>query len=201
MALLEQTFAEDLRADGVLATERLVLRAPRLTDVKAIATLANDLRISAMTTRIPHPYSAADAEEFISRVHVDGDLVFAITLARGPLLGLCGIERPPGETPEIGYWLGVPYWGKGYATEAVRAVVAHAFGDTELDALEAGARVSNPASRRVLEKCGFAWTGVILARIRAIGTSVPIDRFRLDRERWAASKSPAIRPGCPARAS
>jgi RimJ/RimL family protein N-acetyltransferase len=53
----------------------------------------------------------------------------------------------------------------------------------------AGARVSNPASRRVLEKCGFQWTGVGLYRIRALNSSAPIDRFRLDRRLWASLKS------------
>ena len=184
MTLLEH---QPVLRDGgnrVLTTERLVLRAPLLTDVTSIATLANDLRIAAMTTRIPHPYSQSDAEEFIARATGDGEIVFAITLAGGPLIGMCGIDRRPDESPEIGYWLGVPHWSNGYATEAARALVGHAFDDLAIDALEAGARIVNPASLRVLEKCGFAWTGVILARIRAIGTSVPVDRFKLDRERW-----------------
>jgi RimJ/RimL family protein N-acetyltransferase len=51
-----------------------------------------------------------------------------------------------------------------------------------------GARVSNPASRRVLEKCGFQWTGVGLYRIRALASSAPVDRFRLDRRRWAITR-------------
>ncbi len=89
------------------------------------------------------------------------------------------------EPPEIGYWLGVPFWGQGYATEAVRAVIDHAFGDLGYDVLAGGARVSNPASRRVLEKCGFQWTGVGLYRIRALASSAPVDRFRLDRGLWA----------------
>jgi RimJ/RimL family protein N-acetyltransferase len=81
------------------------------------------------------------------------------------------------------------YWGRGFATEAVRAVIDHAFGDLAHDTLQSGARVSNPASRRVLEKCGFQWTGVRLCRIRAINSAAPIDRFRLDRGLWASLKS------------
>jgi RimJ/RimL family protein N-acetyltransferase len=102
---------------------------------------------------------------------------------------LCNVDCRRGEEPEIGYWLGVPYWGQGYATEAVRALIDHAFTELALERLEAGARVSNPASRRVLEKCGFQWSGVILTRIRAIASSAPIDRFRLDRRLWASLKS------------
>jgi len=71
----------------------------------------------------------------------------------------------------------------------VRAVIDHAFGDLGHDALQAGARVGNPASRRVLEKCGFQWTGVGLYRIRAIKSSAPLDRFRLDRGLWASLKA------------
>jgi RimJ/RimL family protein N-acetyltransferase len=91
--------------------------------------------------------------------------------------------------PEIGYWLGVPYWNKGYATEALHALIDYAFTDLTHDAVQAGARVTNPASRRVLEKCGFQWTGVGLYRINSIKSSAPIDRFRLERRIWSALKT------------
>ena len=89
--------------------------------------------------------------------------------------------------PEIGYWLGVKYWDHGYGTEAVRALIDFAFTELEHDSLSAGARVTNPASRRILEKCGFQWTGVGLCRIRALNSSAPIDRFRLDRGLWTVA--------------
>ena len=82
----------------------------------------------------------------------------------------------------------MPYWGKGFATEALHAVIDYAFTDLVHEALQAGARVTNPASRRVLEKCGFQWTGVGLYRISAIKSSAPIDRFRLERGIWSALK-------------
>ena len=94
-----------------------------------------------------------------------------------------------GPAPELGYWLGLSYWGQGFATEAARAVIDYAFADLKLESIQAGARVTNPASRRVLEKCGFQWTGVGLYRIRALSSSAPIDRFRLDRGIWASLKS------------
>ena len=93
------------------------------------------------------------------------------------------------DAPEVGYWLGAPYWGRGFATEAVRAVIDHAFGELQHETLQAGARVSNPASRRVLEKCAFQWTGVRLTRIRAINSAAPVDRFRLDRWLWLSLKA------------
>ncbi len=172
----------------VLETERLTLRAPRLHDAKAVARLVNDRRIAENTVRIPHPYAVDDAEEFIAACNArDGEATFVVMHAGQPI-GMCAVE-PCATDAEIGYWLGVPYWGKGYATEAVRAVIDHAFEALGHPELQAGARVSNPASRRVLEKCGFQWTGVGLYRVRAIKSSAPIDRFRLDRRLWASLKT------------
>jgi RimJ/RimL family protein N-acetyltransferase len=173
----------------VLETERLILRAPRLEDAKAIAVLANDRRIAENTAHIPHPYRIADAEAFIARANSDTRTNFLITLTDGTPIGACGIGTADGEAPEIGYWLGVSFWGAGLATEAVRAMIDHAFGDAGHEVLQAGARVTNPGSRRVLEKCGFQWTGVGLYRIRALSSSAPIDRFRLERSIWLSLKS------------
>ena len=188
MALLDPSASKSLREGSipVLATERLILRAPCFEDARPIAALANDRRIAENTLRIPHPYGLADAQSFITAANAPGgEIVFLIATRGGTVIGACGLARFGEEAPEIGYWLGVPFWGQGYATEAVRAVIDHAFGDLGYDVLVGGARVSNPASRRVLEKCGFQWTGVGLYRIRALASSAPVDRFRLDRRRWA----------------
>jgi len=172
----------------VLQTERLTLRAPCRTDVQAIVLLVGDRRIAENTTRIPHPYGADDAELFIAAVNGrDGEATFVIALD-GALIGVCGVELRE-DAAEIGYWLGVPFWGSGYATEAVRAVIDHSFVGLGHETLAAGARVNNPASRRVLEKCGFQWTAVGLYRIRAINSSAPFDRFRLDRGLWSSLKA------------
>ncbi len=174
----------------VLETERLQLRAPHLEDAKIIAALANDRRIAENTARIPHPCRRADVEDFIAAVNRSGgETAFLVTLRSGAIIGVCGLMQPEDQTPEIGYWLGAKHWGKGYATEAVRAVIDHAFTELECDALQSAARVTNPASRRVLEKCGFQWTGAGLLRIRALHSSAPIDRFRLDRGLWGSLKS------------
>jgi RimJ/RimL family protein N-acetyltransferase len=181
------------RCIPVLETERLTLRAPRLGDAKAVAMLANDRRIAENTARIPHPYRAADAEDFIASANLGGETVFVVTLrqgrASGAPIGACGFTQVDRHPPEIGYWLGTKHWGKGYATEAVRAVIDHIFTDLDCEAIQSAARVTNPASRRVLEKCGFQWTGAGLLRIRAIASSAPIDRFRLDRGLWASLKA------------
>ena len=166
------------------------MRAPRLGDAKIVASLANDRRIAENTARIPHPYRRADAEDFIATANRNGgETVFVVTLRDGGMIGACGLMMTERQAPEIGYWLGAKFWGKGYATEAVRALIDHAFTDLECEALQSAARVTNPASRRVLEKCGFQWTGAGLLRIRALNSSAPIDRFRLDRGLWASLKS------------
>jgi len=177
------------RSIPVLETERLVLRAPRLEDVKAVALQANDRRIAENTARIPHPYRLTDADDFIATANLGTETVFLITLRNGAVIGACGFTQVDRHPPEIGYWLGVKHWGKGYATEAVRALIDHIFTDLGDEAIQAAARVTNPASRRVLEKCGFQWSGAGLLRIRAIASSAPIDRFRLDRGLWASLKS------------
>jgi RimJ/RimL family protein N-acetyltransferase len=190
MTLTEDVVAQipGLQSIPVLKTERLILRAPRLADVKTIAHLANERRIAANTARIPHPYGVQDAEAFIESVNkYDGEACFVVSCG-GAVTGVCSIDMRE-EGAELGYWFGTAYWGHGFATEAARAVIDHAFGELGHQALQSGARVNNPASRRVLEKCGFRWTGVRLIRIRAINSAAPSDRFRLDRGLWSSLKS------------
>jgi RimJ/RimL family protein N-acetyltransferase len=190
MSLIQQASvaAHPQRTVPVLKTDRLVLRAPGAPDALAIARLLADRRIAINTARIPYPYDVDDAEQFIAAANrLDGEATFVVTLDAAPI-GVCGVEPREGG-PEIGYWLGVSYWGRGYATEAARALIDYAFGELQHETLQAGARVSNPASRRVLEKCGFQWTGVRLSRVRAINSAAPADRFRLDRRLWVSLKS------------
>jgi len=189
MTLLEEIPREQFREGSipVLETKRLCLRAPRLEDAKTVAMLANDRRIAENVARIPHPYKMSDAETFVGRANETGEAVFLITLRDETIIGACGIMLQE-QAAELGYWLGVPFWGQGYATEALHAVIDYAFTDLAHESLQAGARVTNPGSRRVLEKCGFQWTGVGLYRIRAINSSAPIDRFRLERGIWSALK-------------
>jgi len=192
MTLLEEipseTFCE--ACIPVLETKRLALRAPTLADAKTVAMLANDRRIAENSARIPFPYQVSDAESFIASANKsNGEFAFVITLHDESVIGIIALTRQePSQELELCMWLGVAYWGKGYATEALQAVIDYAFTELGHDALQAGTRVTNPASRRALEKCGFQWTGVGLYRIRAIKSSAPIDRFRLERGIWSAIK-------------
>ncbi len=179
----------------VLETERLVLRAPRIEDVPAIAELADNAAIAEMTVSLPHPYRADDARAFVETLALGANAAtFAIFLKRpraaGLFAGMASIATRPGEAlPELGYWIGEPLWSRGIATEAARAVIDYVFSETDMPSLAGAARVVNPASRRVLEKCGFQWTGVGLTRVRALGASVPVDRFQLDRRTWVSIRA------------
>jgi RimJ/RimL family protein N-acetyltransferase len=173
----------------VLETERLTLRKPTLADVKAIAALANDRRIAEMTRRLPHPYTQDDAVHFVRVVAGDSsETVFLIEHNHTPV-GVAGVDWREPDAPELGYWFGVDHWGLGFATEAARAVIDYTFETFAIDQMISGARVVNPKSRNVLEKCGFQWSGVELHRFRALGSSTPVDRFRLTRGVWSSLKN------------
>lgn len=172
----------------VLETERLALRKPTLADVKAITHLANDRRIAEMTRRLPYPYLQDHAETFVNTLSDTAESVFLIELDHRPI-GMAGIDWREAESPELGYWLGVDHWGQGFATEAARAVIDYAFDEFAIEHLVSGARVANPASRNILEKCGFQWSGVQLHRFEAIGSSTPVDCFRLSRGVWSSLKN------------
>ncbi|KAA2236411.1 GNAT family N-acetyltransferase [Salinarimonas soli] len=189
----------DLTRDDVfrLETARLWLRWPRQADVQAIVELAGDKEVAEMTGVIPHPYPPAEADAFVLRTRTENAngtaLTMAITLKRRPndLVGIVGIKGPSeaNPVPFIGYWMGRPHWGRGLATEAARAMIDAAFAYTPADELAASARVVNPASRRVLEKCGFASQGSGLQSFPVRGGALPVDYFRLDRRTWASLKS------------
>jgi RimJ/RimL family protein N-acetyltransferase len=173
----------------VLETERLTLRKPTLADVKAIARLANDRRIAENTRRLPHPYRQDDAVRFIKTLaKARSETVFLIEHDQNPI-GMVGVDWREPEAPELGYWLGVEHWGRGFATEAARAAIDYTFEEFDVEQMVSGARVVNPASRHILEKCGFQWKGVELHRFEALGSSSPVDCFHLTRSVWASLKA------------
>ena len=187
----------DLSRDDVfrLETSRLWLRWPRLSDAGALQRLAGEKRVAEMTARIPHPYPANGAEPAIFEARKGNALGEALTLAIArkakpdQMIGMIGVRRDESGDALLGYWLGLDHWGDGLATEAAQAVIDAAFTLTGSGALRAEARVTNPASRRVLEKCGFRHDGSRLSAMPARGGVFPCDAFRLDRKTWASLRN------------
>jgi RimJ/RimL family protein N-acetyltransferase len=149
---------------------------PEASDVKAIATLMNDWDVVKNLASPPFPYLEEHAREFVDRQEdrraKGTDFVFAITRkSDSAFIGKCGVHlRETGF--ELGYWLGRPYWGQGYATEAAAEVLAFGFRNLRADHIWAGWFHDNPASGRVLEKLGFKPNGCDRRDSAARGESV-----------------------------
>jgi len=185
----EEDGSTSLTACPVLVTERLVMRAPHVDDIPDLARLAASRRIADMLARMPHPYGEAEAQAFVtaSAQRADG-CVYALTLGdNGAFVGCAALNAAP-HGLELGYWVGEPYWGRGYATEAAHALVDHGFRASAVRSLHASCRVINPASRRVIQKCGFHYVGQGMIHSLAAGR-VAVERYVLDRKTWASLKS------------
>jgi RimJ/RimL family protein N-acetyltransferase len=143
----------------VLETERLRLRPLELTDAQALYEIVSAREIAEGTLTIPHPYRPEWAAEYIESIENESE--FAITLrSDGTLVGSIALTvEAEHDRGQLGYVVGVPYWGNGYATEAGRAVVGHAFEDLGLNRVYAFCFSRNMASRRVLEKIGMTHEG------------------------------------------
>ena len=144
------------------------------------------------TARIPHPYPKGSAERFVYAAReanaLGRDLTLALTLTNAPRknIGAISLERRGVDRLTLGYALAPEVWGKGYATEAVIALVEAAFTLTSVVEIDASVRVENPASRRVLEKAGFAHVGRGLRGAPARGAMVESDAFAYKRADWTA---------------
>ena len=173
----------------VLVTERLVLRPPHADDVPELVALANNRRVAEMLARMPHPYGEREANAWLASQAVGRPgASYAITLEKtGALVGGAGLS-PQGRGLEIGYWIGEPHWGCGYATEAAHAMVDLAFRATQINELYAACRVINPGSRRVIQKCGFRYLGQGMIDSIAAGR-VAVDRYLLDRKTWVSLRT------------
>src|SRR5690349_7001263 len=150
----------------VVATERLILRGPVRTDAAALAHLLNDLNVAGMTSRIPHPYGLADAEAWLDqamRCDFRDEAAFVIEHRSFGVVG--GLGFMPGDRPELGYWIGRPYWNRGYATEAARGAMKWVKRDWRKPVVVSGHFADNPASGQVLCKAGFPYTGDVEKRV------------------------------------
>jgi RimJ/RimL family protein N-acetyltransferase len=150
-----------------LQTERLVLRPLAAADAAPMTPLADDPGVSRMTTSIPHPFGREMAEGFVERMQAADpahEQVLAIEHRDGAFMGVVGFHPNGGLGPELGYWIGRPFWGAGYMSEAVAAALAWARTGWGKRVLVSGHFADNPPSGRVLTKADFLYTGEIVRR-------------------------------------
>ena len=164
-------------------TRRLTLRPGWPEDARALANAIGHEEVVRMLSKVPWPYALADAEAFLSRQRAASEAFFLILSHEGDyphLVGAIGLA-PDERGHELGYWLTPGAWGRGYATEAGRAVVAIARHALGLKRLHSGHFADNPASGRVLQKLGFRATGTVKGRYSAgRGAIAPCRLFALD---------------------
>lgn len=154
-----------------LVSERLMLRPLELGDAAIVSELAGDARIAATTLTVPHPYTFEQAQEWIARIveeELPESMRFAIVdLEQECLVGVLGLDvEQEHARAELGYWIGVPYWGQGFATEAAREAVQYVFEDLALQRVFASVMDHNRASQRVLEKIGMRREGTYRRHVR-----------------------------------
>jgi RimJ/RimL family protein N-acetyltransferase len=164
-----------------IRTPRLLLRALTLADAPRLAQLAGDYDVASMTGTIPHPYSEEMAGKWIaSALAGEEGVVFAIERS-GVLIGCTGYRAFGPDHAELGYWVGKPYWGMGYATEAVGALILYAFETDGFAYLTAGHFEDNPASERIIAKFGFTPQETTERDSAARGVKASCQTYRLDR--------------------
>ena len=165
-------------------TSRLTLRPAWPEDAPALSQAIGHEQVVKMLSRVPWPYALGDAQDFLSRPRASTDAFFLILSHEQEyprIIGGMGIHPEAEAGHEFGYWLTPSAWGRGYATEAGRAVVAIARHALGLKRLNAGHFIDNPASGRVLTKLGFRPTGAVVPRYcQARGTDMPCAEFELD---------------------
>ena len=193
-----QPLFPDVTRDDVfrLETRRLWLRWPRHGDVPALKALASLKEVAEMTSSWPHPLPDGEVEKRIFQARkanaTGSSLILALTPRDRPNLqiGTIGVSHStaPGrkDNLQIGYMLHPDHRGHGLIVEAVQSVLNTVFNYTPTMSVSAWTRVINPASRRVLEKCGFRHTGSVMRDLPARGGVLPCDEFTLDRKTWAA---------------
>lgn len=168
-----------------LETERLRLRGFNLADKYDIRKLAGEKEIAATTLSIPHPYTLEDAENWlqtkVDNFENDKEIAWAICKKEtNGLIGAIGMRlEADNDSAELGFWIGKPFWGNGFVTEAGNRVLDYAFQEMELNRVEANHMVGNDASGRVLEKLGMQYEGLHRQLIKKWGEFKDVKRFAI----------------------
>ena len=146
----------------IIETERLILRRPRLRDAPRIAALLNNFEVTKNLARVPHPYTINMAVDWLIRQKREWSpdtVTFAVCDKRNGLMGFCGMHRE-GRAAEIGYWLGEPYWGKGYMTEATAATIDWYFTTSGANRMGSGVCLIKAPSLAIQDIWGLVRTGI-----------------------------------------
>jgi RimJ/RimL family protein N-acetyltransferase len=177
-----------------LRTSRLVLRPFEAADGPRVELLAGDRAIADTTALIPHPYPAGGGAEWIAGHPPEWARgmggTWAVTTRADGLVGAMGLSvHPLANSAELGYWIGVPFWGRGYATEAASAVVHLAFELIGVNRVSATYLARNPASGRVMEKLGMQPEGVLRQSILKWGVYEDLALRSILRSEWEAARN------------
>lgn len=172
-----------------LETKRLRLRGYRESDVAELLPLIGTREVAATTLRIAHPYTEADARAFLLLAQDPDKIWLAVTLREdGRQIGGMGLRvDQQHQNAELGYWLGVPYWGKGYATEAAHEMLRYGFEDLGLHRIHASHFKHNPASGHILKKLGMRYEGCQREHLRKWDQFVDSELYGLLRREWQIS--------------
>lgn len=177
-----------MKHDPTLETARLQLRPYAETDIAELLPLIGTREVAATTLRIPHPYTAEHARDFFSMAKDDDKVWLAITQkSDARQIGGIGLRVDHDhQNAELGYWLGVSYWGKGYATEAAREILRYGFQDLSLHRIFASHFKDNTSSGRVLKKVGMRYEGCQREHIRKWAQFVDSELYGILRHEWEA---------------
>jgi len=178
-----------MTARPTLETARLKLRPYSEADIAELLPLIGTREVAATTLRIAHPYTEQDARAFFALAQDPEKLWLAITLrADGRQIGGIGmrLERQH-QHGELGYWLGLPYWGQGYATEAAREMLRYGFEELGLHRIFASHFKHNPASGTILKKLGMRYEGCQREHLRKWDQFVDSELYGILRREWQIS--------------
>lgn len=175
-----------------LQTPRLLLRPFAPEDAPAVTRLAGDREIASNTATVPHPYEQEMADAWIAGQEEAFDegrsVIFAVVeRASNELVGTVALVIGAGqERAELGYWVGRPYWGKGYCTEAAREVVRFAFEELGMHRVYAHHFTRNAASGRVMQKLGMRHEGHLRGHVLKWGVHEDIEVYGILAAEWEA---------------
>jgi [ribosomal protein S5]-alanine N-acetyltransferase len=169
----------------VIETERLLLRPPHRRDASAIQQLISAREVAVNLGSVPWPYPRGGAAQWISRT-TPGVQFLIVRRDDDEILGNVSLVRDEEHgRAELGYWVGVPHWGRGYMTEAVRAILDHGFRQHELRRIFARVYGHNAASARVCEKAGLAYEGTLREHEVRLGEVVDMQYYGILRREWS----------------